>query len=184
MNRILPILLLAFAACLGKTPEQRAEDALGDRDHCLGEDGPDDECGSPFHRPGQPCLVCHSEAHSPGDDIFMVAGTIYERPTDAHGLEGAQVHIADSAGHHLTVPTNATGNFYVMRSEDGDTDIDEGGAEVPYDLVFPLEVEVEHGPNAQVMRSRIWREGSCAGCHEGAPGTDTLERVFVLGADQ
>ena len=50
---------------------------------------------------GLDCLICHSESYHPGEAIFQLAGTVYLRPTDRQGLQGAEVHIVDAQGRDI-----------------------------------------------------------------------------------
>ncbi|MDH5490828.1 MAG: hypothetical protein OEY14_02530, partial [Myxococcales bacterium] len=167
------------SACLGSSPEEAAADALGpDPFPGLGED--DDE-GGPTHRPGQPCLVCHGEAYTPGEEIFVLAGTVYLREDDALGVPDVQVHVQDAAGHAFSVATNLTGNFMVRRTDRAEVrDRGEGEVRIPWDLEYPLDVQIERGPDLQRMRSRIYREGSCSACHQAEAGASSPGRVVLL----
>lgn len=166
------IVVPLLGACLWTTPEQAAEDAL-----------PYDGREGPTHMPGYPCLACHSEEHSPGDEVFVLAGTVYERAGDAWGLQGAEVRVTDEAGHELSVVTNEAGNFMV-RDGDGDREDDERGrgeTRIGFKLDWPLRVEVRHGERVRHMRSRIHREGSCATCHVlGAPSATSAGPIFLV----
>ncbi len=176
--RITTLALLGVlgSACLSPSGEQAADDALGNVDHCFG----DDDCGSPFHRPGQPCLVCHSTTHNSGEKIFALAGTVYLRATDERGLEAADVHVVDGNGNTVTVPTNSSGNFYIMdRRERLDIDREDGEAKVPFEVTFPVSIEVEYRGVTQVMRSLIWQDGSCARCHQASEGSASAGKIFL-----
>jgi len=83
----------------------------------------------------------------------------------------AIIGVAYALGQSVTVPTNAAGNFYV-RDERGRLDIDreEGEAKVPFRFEYPLTVELAYEGTTQEMRSTIWREGSCSGCHTAEEG--------------
>ncbi len=178
--RCVGLMTLAALGCLATSPEQIAEDALGDTDHCVTERDGERECGSPLHRPGQPCLVCHSREHNPGEEIFAVAGTVYRRASDTTGLGGVDVTVIDALGQEVTVRTNSAGNFYVR---DGRSNFDEGPergeGRIGSRLEFPLVVELTYEDTTQMMRSVIWREGSCAACHGNDEGTDSTGRIFV-----
>lgn len=133
-----------------------------------GGDEEDDE--GPEHRPGQRCFDCHSEESHDEGPIFVLAGTIYARASDVIGAGGAVVHVVDAAGHDFRVGTYNGGNFMVERDD------------IPWTLVYPLEIDVTLRDGAtRAMRSRIHREGSCAGCHslEGA-SESRVERVWVI----
>lgn len=176
-SALLVVSALSCAAglgCIGTSPEEAAENAQGPEIPL--PFGEDDE--GPEHRPGQPCLVCHSDEHNPGEEEFVLAGTVYLRETDPYGVEGAEVIVVDDSGRSFTALTNATGNFYVRSGGDGEGG-DRGEVNIPFDLDFPLSVRIRYGGVEQVMRSRIGREGSCAGCHGPAKGAESPGRVVV-----
>lgn len=163
------------AGCIWPSPEdqQRADlppDPLGGEDE-----------GSPEHRYGQPCLVCHG-------DEFVVAGTVYahrDDPPDVPGVAGAKVHVQDADGRAFQATTNATGNFIVDVDEGlaAPTQFARGWTSVPFRPRFPLDVTVEGttptGSYAQTMESRIYREGSCAACHGPDVSATSAGRVYL-----
>jgi hypothetical protein len=152
---LLSILVAAGLAGIGSgcTDPVRddAIDALGDEE---GEPGPE-------HRPGQPCLLCHSEGGPASDKAFALAGTVYE--SDEPGAKGkAEVFVGfkDARGGSPKSPiqTGPSGNFYVP--------IDEWP-----DMSFPVRVglykgNVSEGAPDAIMKSLINREGSCNYCHK------------------
>ena len=120
---------------------------------------------SAYHRPGEPCALCHSAA-GPADLQFVLAGTIFWGP-DRYDrrVNKAYVRIGGPEKTTKCFVTNCNGNFFV-RSEDYKN------------LKFPLLVSVERvidpggpGPTAEKsirvrrMSSHIGREASCATCH-------------------
>ncbi len=170
LTMVIVLTLAPFAGgCLGTSPEQKARNALpGGGEH-----------GGPEHRPGQPCLLCHTGR-------FVVAGTVYAHATDAAGMPSAAVHIEDAAQppHSFTVHTNGAGNFMVEARGGGTvaSEQDRGRVDVPWTLVFPLRVDVT-APAATArtpMRSFIEREGSCAGCHTATAGPASPGKVFAI----
>lgn len=131
---------------------------------------------SEYHRPGEPCALCHSKA-GPADSEFVLAGTVFWGP-DRYDrrVDRAYVRIGGPEKTTRCFVTNCNGNFYV-RPEDYKN------------LKFPLLVSVERvndpagpGPDAEKsikirrMTSHIGREPSCATCHilglrdYGSPG--------------
>lgn len=173
--RSFSLALILATGCLGTTPEQAAEDALG-------PEAPGVEEG-PLHRPGQPCLVCHSEANDEGDVIFVTAGTVYLTPDSALGLGGAEVTITDDLGRAATIPTNEAGNFMLAHEEEVEEEEEyEGRVSVPWAPVFPLRVSVRFGDVVAEMRSSVGREGSCAHCHTLEEGAASNGRVYVMEA--
>jgi len=136
------------------------------------------EEGSPsdLHRPGQPCLVCHS-SYGGATPELAIGGTIFKQ--DAMGAlvaaPGVKVLINDSAGDSRIACTNAAGNFFIEK--------DKWEA-----ITYPLRANA--GPRR--MGSIIGREGSCAACHklpsDDRPGTgagrDSAGVVLVEDGDE
>lgn len=177
MKRIARALCVTLAvhlgACIGSSPEQQAEADLGPE-----QPGVDH---GPRHRPGQPCLTCHGADHTPGEEVFVIAGTILGRADDARGLEGARVEFEDDAGRTFTARTNRAGNFYV-RVDSGLSEPrlrGDGELKIPWRPEFPLRVTVREGDREQTMRGLIWREGSCAACHGGPPSTHSNGPIYL-----
>lgn len=152
----LPLLLSLFlGGCFGQ-PGTADEAALGDVDHRPTGDE---------HRPGQPCLVCHGIEYTPGDEVFELAGTIYETIDAESGMNDVDVIIEDADGREIRLRSNRAGNFYL---EEGET------------IRFPLHVAIERGEERMEMRSPILREGSCAHCHtKDGPNESSVGRVFL-----
>lgn len=178
MRRIALLVALA-ASCLAESPEEQAADELPPDPTAGGRDDDDDD-GSPTHRPGQPCLVCHSERYDEGEELFVLAGTVYRRASDTLGLGGAEVLVEDAAGHAFTARTNAAGNFMVsVHHGTAPEQRGEGEFRIPWPLDFPLHVAVRYGGVEKRMRNVIHREGSCAACHQAEKGAASAGRVFV-----
>jgi len=148
----------ALSACIGTSPEQAEADALGP--------DPSGFDNGPLHRAGFPCTRCHGDAWWQDSPAFRLAGTIYNKSTDNHGLNNAEVIVRDAAGRELIAHTNQSGNFYFVEES----------------ITFPLRVSVRSGDHEQTMRSLIWRERSCATCHRGEPDEDSNGQVFVTEA--
>jgi hypothetical protein len=166
--------------CLGSTTREEERAALGDTDHHVLVDGRWEEPG-PLHRPGQPCLVCHSGAHPAEGTSFEVAGTIYERATDRYGVAGVLVTLEDAEGSYAQVVTNRTGSFMVVREGDDDEsdESDEGMVSARRAFVPPLRVTLERDGVERPMRSFVWREGSCASCHQADEAVDSPGRIVL-----
>jgi hypothetical protein len=132
--------------------------------------GPEDPGVPPsdIHRPGQPCLLCHGP-YKGANPQMSVAGTIFAYPFDL-GYEdgnpipavGVEVEISDSLNTSPpeTPITNCAGNFYVTVQEWSPA----------YPLRATVRYEASPGDTDRVpMDTRISRDGSCAGCHDGKP---------------
>lgn len=124
---------------------------------------------SEYHRPGEPCALCHSKA-GPADKEFVLGGTIFWGP-ERYDRRVDQAYVRFRGPDFTTkcFVTNCNGNFYVE-------------ADQYKNLKFPLLVSVERtrnpgGPNPaedekqleggsfREMTSHIGREPSCATCH-------------------
>jgi len=164
---------LSLWGCIGQSPEQQAELDLGPEEAGVPR--------GPEHRPGQPCLRCHGEDYTPGNQVFVLAGTVYERPGDAHGAAGVEIEFADASDHSFVARTNRVGNFFI-RAGGGGAQPSRGGdgsLRLPYEPAFPLRVSVREGDREQSMRGLIWREGSCGHCHGGGPSASSNGVVFL-----
>jgi hypothetical protein len=154
MKRSLAPAASALAAILASCTDpvrDRQIEALGDEQ---GDPGPE-------HRPGQPCVLCHSEGGPASDSPFAVAGTVYETSAPgSKGAEGVTVELLDANGGAPAVKpvTNRAGNFYVPASD-------------WKDLAFPFRVRiVPKGSKPIPMTTTVNREGSCNSCHRPFPG--------------
>jgi hypothetical protein len=146
-----------------------AKDELGDEDSAISP--------GPYHRAGQPCLVCHSERG--GETEFTVAGTIFASATRQVGVDGAEIRMTDADGTQHTTKTNCVGNFFVKPNE-----------WVPK---FPVLVAVAKGGTRRSMQSVIGRDGSCAHCHSlnveksatgAAVDPKKVAQVYLFGGDE
>lgn len=162
----------ALALLLGAASAGCGNPAVDSRIAALGEENPNVP-PSEFHRPGQPCVLCHSVYEGAGPEI-TVGGTIFASPAKKAGelpvaVEGAEITLIDAEGVVKTTTTNCAGNFFLTKEQ--------------WNPSFPLRVEVSYpSPAAPTqlkpappMSSRISRDGSCAGCHfglsnQGSPG--------------
>lgn len=129
---------------------------------------------SEFHRPGQPCLLCHGP-YGGAKPEMSVAGTIFATPGKAPTpVGGVVVTITDSFGDVHTKTTNCIGNFFIKSDE--------------WLPGFPLAAKIEYpslggtGTTPAYMSTRIGRDGSCAGCHHGVRGLDTPGSVYCVDA--
>ncbi|WP_218920093.1 hypothetical protein [Chondromyces crocatus] len=152
----------------------------------LPEEDPNVPVGE-FHRPGQPCVLCHS---SYGGDapVMSIAGTIYAvkglvpNPEPAEGeptriapppVGDVSVLMYDAFGRRSPpVATNCVGNFYLTKEQ--------------WDPVFPVYAEIEFTPpeGTQSLRAAmatwIQREGSCNTCHNGDANQGSVGRIYCM----
>ena len=155
----------------------------------MGDELPGTIPESQYHRPGQPCVVCHSN-QGPADLRFVVAGTIFwgrcdckpGAPANAGGcdqakgktcdqtpVEGAEVRILDSNHRGRCFRTNWAGNFMVPVGDP---------------LAFPFLVSVyksfNGNPILRSMGGHVGREGSCAGCHKNPSYQDSPGQIRLV----
>ncbi len=139
----------------------------------LGDEDPNFPPGE-LHRPGQPCLACHSKYG--GAPELAVAGTLFNDPkagATPFVVGGYTARITDSEGQARDLASNRCGNFFIRKSD--------------WDPAYPLRAEL-YGPSPKnpqkvaqlnVMSSRIGRDGSCASCHIGARSPFSPGVVYV-----
>ncbi len=155
---LLPIALVATLAVSCTDPV---------KDHAIERLGPEQGGVSegPEHRPGQPCVLCHSDGGPASNHKFAIAGTIFETAAGDKGAANVGVYFIDAASAERKVYTNGVGNFYVP---EGDWP----------DLTFPFKTGLRRDKDAAglPMQSTINREGSCNFCHQ-LPGADSRESI-------
>ncbi len=151
-------LFVALAGCNNPVIDAQIE--------ALGGESPDTPAG-PFHRPGQPCVLCHGVYYG-ADPQLVIGGTVFRDRQTLMPVENAKVVLYDSVGDIYEMTTNCNGNFMREHGE--------------LDPQFPLYAEIYcpvYGPDGAVltdaqgnpqlkvkaMSSWISRDGSCAGCH-------------------
>jgi len=138
------------------------------RDDAIDALGPETQGGpGPDHRPGQPCLLCHSDGGPASDKPFAVAGTLYE--SDAAGAKGASdyvIQFVDATGGSpvLPPPTGESGNFYVPLAD---------WTQIAFPIRAAVYKTVDDKPLV-VMKSLIGRNGSCNYCHQPTPSKDDI----------
>ena len=164
-------LIWALTGCIGNSPEQQAADALGP-DFGQYETGP-------YHRAGFPCVTCHGGLWWQPTPAFELAGTVYQRSSGGAASRNAAIDIKDASGHAFTARTNSAGNFFVVVAGNQPQQYGDGRSEIPWQLDFPLSVRVRASGADQPMRSRVWKERSCAACHNGTPTAESNGRIFI-----
>jgi hypothetical protein len=167
----MPVAVVAFAAFAASCTDPVLDDKI---DALGGEvDGVDP---GPDHRPGQPCVLCHSAGGPASDDVFALAGTVYETADARVGAPGVEILLVDSHGTTPTrvidgnvVPilTSRAGNFFVRDTEWPD-------------LRFPVKTAISRDTYHQ-MQSHIAREPSCAGCHRDPDPKVFGDRLSAVG---
>lgn len=129
----------------------------------------------PYHRPGQPCVLCHGPYHGSSPEL-SVAGTVFAHDTaDANAripVNNVTVTITDSFSDTRTVQTNCAGNFFIKHDD--------------WQPGFPLAVRINCPPppkqeaQSQSMSTRIGRDGSCGSCHVGGRNASSPGLVACL----
>jgi hypothetical protein len=166
------LLLLLLPGCLVESRATEAADALGPE---VGDVGPE-------HRPGQPCLVCHSDP--PGDGrgelLFALAGTVYRRASDETGAFGLFVDVIDADGELYSVETNLAGNFAFALDPSvvGVVDDGDGVARIARPPRYPVTVSLSDGVREKEMETLIQREGSCNACHAPEPSATSVGKIY------
>ena len=144
---------------------------------------------SEFHRPGEPCALCHSK-EGPADSEFVLAGTVFwwDDANDVQNrsyndrVDQAYVRVLDANKTRKCFVTNCNGNFFV-RPEDFPR------------ITFPLLVSVERtkqpGTNENEsiairrMTGHIGREPSCAICHiQGIRDFASPDQIRLFDSEQ
>lgn len=139
----------------------------------LGEERADDyPPESEYHRPGEPCALCHSRK-GPADSEFVLAGTVFWGPDSySRRVDKAYVRVLDGTKSRRCFVTNCNGNFYVRK---------EDFSQITFPILVSVERTVDPGKDEATltirrMSSHIGREASCATCHiqglrdYGSPG--------------
>ncbi len=173
MNRLL-LLSIAAAALASSGCEDPYLDNLIEE---LGEEQ-NGYAPSEIHRPGQPCVLCHSE-YEGAEPILSFGGTLFAEPLGKLPLamlEGYTIRLIDSEQQTKNLPTNRCGNFFITKEE--------------FDPAFPVRAEL-WGPAAPgsedivqliPMSTRIGRDGSCGTCHVHPASPFSPGVVFVPSA--
>jgi hypothetical protein len=114
----------------------------------------------PLHRPGQPCLVCHSDRGPASNKPFAVAGTVFEKKSaDSPPAAGVDIYLRDARNQSPGIfTTNSVGNFYITEDE-------------WRDMTYPLRVGIKRNGKEKPMISPVNREGSCNFCHKPESGS-------------
>ncbi len=133
------------------------------------------------HRPGQPCVLCHSVAGGASPRLLL-GGTIFSDQTSFLPVEGAEVVIYDAVGDSYKMTSNCIGNFFL-----------EAGDKAPQ---FPLAAEIRcptysadgeklEAQKVVSMNSWISRDGSCATCHSlNGTGPSSTGWLFCNSPDE
>jgi hypothetical protein len=147
----------ATAGCFGNPVNDEIVASLGGEDPSVPP--------GPLHRPGQPCLACHS-SDGPAQLQLATGGTVFQDAMNVfpNALPAAGVTVTFTDANRVVseVLSNCAGNFYV-------THADWVGA----GYAFPVHVDIGWTPPGQppdqavtdTMISHMGKETSCASCH-------------------
>ena len=110
MRTALLPLLFVFSGCLAGSAQEQEPSVLGPQES---------EDGDREHRPGQPCLLCHGPDHfpfAPGEEVFLVAGTVYSFVDDdaEDGLSDVDVKIIDANQREVTVTSKSDADYVLI----------------------------------------------------------------------
>jgi hypothetical protein len=160
LRTLVSLLLLAGFAGFGSScnldpvHHQEVSDLAGERDDLYPPN-------SEYHRPGEPCALCHSDK-GPAHSIFVLAGTVFWGPDDYTArVDNAYVRVLDAKKTQRCFVTNCNGNFFVRDSDFTD---------ITFPLLISVERTVQPSKNEATlvikrMSGHIGREASCANCH-------------------
>lgn len=176
MKTLPSLLLLAMSAALAASSTScRTDPYLSNSISDLGNETSGVEKG-PYHRAGQPCVLCHQEGGPASSAPFTIAGTVFAQPARQIGVEAAEVRMTDADGTKYVAKTNCTGNFFVKAAE--------------WDPKFPVLVEVAKGGVRRGMKGPIGRDPSCAHCHsfdlpvQDKDKTSQVTHIYLFSADE
>ncbi len=117
---------------------------------------------SQYHRPGEPCAVCHS-SDGPATTEFALAGTVFWGPDDYDArVDNAYVSILDANKTRRCFVTNCSGNFFVKKAD---------WTTLKFPVLLAVERTIkpgqgnEHTLKYRAMGGHIGRESSCGTCH-------------------
>lgn len=125
------------------------------------ENGADYPVTSQYHRPGEPCALCHSDK-GPADTVFALGGTVFWGPDNYDNrVDKAYVRVLDANKTERCFVTNCNGNFYVLKSD---------FSKITFPLLISVERTKDPGHDESTLQLRrmsghIGREASCATCH-------------------
>lgn len=180
MARLWPCLMLTSALASTAACGNPAVDALVTE---LGEEVQGVE-PSEYHRPGQPCVLCHS-VYGGAEPQMSVAGTVFALPDlipdpanpgnmiPPPPVKEVKVLMFDAFNNRSPdVETNCVGNFFLTKEQ--------------WDPFFPLYAEIEFKlPGSETtlraaMGTWIQREPSCNQCHRDDPNQGSAGRIYCM----
>lgn len=118
----------------------------------------------PLHRPGQPCVLCHSSRG--GESEYSLAGTVYVDPLSLTPIEDVNVRVVDAQNRRFVARTNCAGNFFIRVEE--------------FQPDFPIWLGLDRGDISRDMETPVYREGSCSGCHSDPKGLASAGHVYLI----
>jgi hypothetical protein len=160
------IAVLVLAAAAGPTS---CGNPLNDdpvRDESIAALGPEpgDVRPGPLHRPGQPCVVCHSDAGNAPS--FSLGGTVYVDKDSRVPVSDVAMVVIDAKNLIFKTNTNCAGNFFVRTAE--------------FSPHYPIWLSLRAPGVARDMDSPVYREGSCAPCHSDPRSPTSAGHVYLV----
>ena len=155
-NKVIIVIASALLAGCPNPVQDKDIEALGGECTDIAE--------SEFHRPGQPCVLCHGE-YQRDSPVMSIGGTIFATKSSPTPVGDVEILLTDANGSSPPSPvvSNCIGNFFIDSDD--------------WTPAFPLHAEIvcpnpddADEPKRLVMGTRITRDGSCAGCHIDKPG--------------
>jgi hypothetical protein len=174
----------AAAGCFGNPVNDQLVNALGGEVPGVPR--------GPLHRPGQPCLACHS-SDGPAELQLATGGTVFQDQVNVFPnsipAAGVAVTFTDDHGVVSQVLTNCAGNFYVTHADW----VAAGWAfPVHMQVSWPANVPPEQADLGMPMISHMGKETSCATCHiwavpgqngsspmAGVPGPGNVGQIYL-----
>jgi hypothetical protein len=164
MHRRLIVLCLVVCAC-GDPVHDEAVAALG-------PEAPGVPHG-PYHRPGQPCLVCHG-GEGPASYTMSFGGTLRAYQSAALPATGATVRVVDASASTFETAANCVGNFWIRASDFSPS--------FPVSAAVTVSFANTPDTRSRVMLTQMHRDGSCNSCHAGLAGPASAGQLWVLPA--
>lgn len=169
MNRIVACIALSCLSCGDPVTDGRIADL-----------GPEQDAFPPsdIHRPGQPCVLCHSD-YEKAEPRLSIGGTLFLEPVAGEPLQpvsGYTIRLNDSASQIVNLITNRCGNFFITEEEFAPT------YPMRAELFGPSLTDLDNLVQITVMSTRIGRDGSCASCHNHPASVFSPGVVFLPAA--
>ena len=154
--------LLASVLGAASTPACGGDPVREQKIAALGPEDPFVRAGA-FHRPNQPCLLCHSQGGNARP--MVIAGTVFREPQSREPVSGVDVLMIDSARRAFSAKSNCAGNFFVFPEDAAPT--------------FPVWVSLRRGDHQIDMESALQKDGDCGACHRDPADRESAGHIFL-----